>query len=442
MQEGEEMPQGEGIALAEAVRFQRDLYLYWRVAHALGGLPLTTRRFVARPAVRRIRVRLRACAPGASAMLNVEEDAAEGVDLRLFYLRRLLERLGLLRVSEDGTRLLAGDEREMARYLAHPLAERLRICARLWVAGGWWPDHPDAEGEPPRVLAPAPPRLALMRRHLLEALATRALGEQVAVPLAPLTSTTLARTRPRAARLGSAPRRARVAEGVEGESATWRAALLGPLAWMGFVEREQPQTHECRVGVAVAALQPDTEWAAALLPETPGRVLVQANLDVVAYPPLTAPALLTLDTAAEEVALDTLARYRLTRAALMRGAQGNGRAALVAARLEALTGAPLPPNVRTTLDDWARFGERVRLAEQVDILEVRAPALLDALLADRAAGGWVERRLTPTVALLRQDAVLLVRGWLLRRGELPALVRPPGATDSPDATAPSDTVEG
>ncbi|MGZ3675957.1 MAG: hypothetical protein ACXVCO_16760, partial [Ktedonobacterales bacterium] len=46
--------------------------------------------------------------------------------------------------------------------------------------------------------------------------------------------------------------------------------------------------------------------------------------------------------------------------------------------------------------------------------------LLDALLADRAAARWIERRLTPTTALLTEEAVAATRAWLLRRGELPA----------------------
>ncbi len=53
-----------------------------------------------------------------------------------------------------------------------------------------------------------------------------------------------------------------------------------------------------------------------------------------------------------------------------------------------------------TLADWERQNERVQLAPDVTVLEVREPAILDRLLADPAARAWVERRLTPTAALL------------------------------------------
>jgi len=44
------------------------------------------------------------------------------------------------------------------------------------------------------------------------------------------------------------------------------------------------------------------------------------------------------------------------------------------------------------------------------------------LLADATSASWITRRLTPTAALLRRDAVEAVRAWLLKRGELPAVI--------------------
>src|SRR5258706_7799589 len=76
--------------IAEAVRFQRDLYLYWQCVGAASGLALTSKLYVSRPALRRVRARL-AAADGA---LAPTQDVPEGDDARLLYLRRLLERLG------------------------------------------------------------------------------------------------------------------------------------------------------------------------------------------------------------------------------------------------------------------------------------------------------------------------------------------------------------
>lgn len=208
---------------------------------------------------------------------------------------------------------------------------------------------------------------------------------------------------------------------VDGESEALRAALLGPLAWMGFVAHEDgaPGDPEvCRVGIAARALAADGETAE--LDERTGRVVVQPDASLIAYPPLTAPLLLALDTCADAVALDVVARYRLSRPALARAREAGWSASEVIARLETLAGAPLPSNVRATIADWERHVARLQLTAGVSVLEVRVPALLDALLADRTARRWVERRLTPTAALLVAEHVPRVRDWLLRRGELPA----------------------
>src|SRR5258708_25946922 len=70
---------------AEAVRFQRDLYLYWQCVGAASGLALTSKLYVSRPALRRVRARLAAadCAPVSP------QDVPEVDGARLLYLRRL-----------------------------------------------------------------------------------------------------------------------------------------------------------------------------------------------------------------------------------------------------------------------------------------------------------------------------------------------------------------
>ena len=201
---------GRDPGLAEAVRFQRDLYLVWQFAAAeSGGLPLTGRGYLTRATLRGLRALL-AAAEGLSVPAT-GADVSETEDVRLHFIRRLSQRLGLLRLApsagadersrttaraSEGGRLIAAEREEMARYLDHPLAERLRICARLWVAGGWWPDQPDGRGPPPRVMTPAPPRLAVARRRLLDALA--AAVPNAAYPLPPLRAETPAQRRSRA----------------------------------------------------------------------------------------------------------------------------------------------------------------------------------------------------------------------------------------------------
>src|SRR5258707_15755468 len=99
---------------AEAVRFQRDLSLYWQCVGAAGGLALTSKLYVSRPALHRVRARL-AEADGA---LEPIQDVPEVDDARLLYLRRLLERLGLLQMNEG--RLVAARRGVLGRFLAPP----------------------------------------------------------------------------------------------------------------------------------------------------------------------------------------------------------------------------------------------------------------------------------------------------------------------------------
>ncbi len=426
--ESEEQAVGEQmdiVGLSEAAIFQRDLYLYWREAHASDGMALTTRGYVTRPALRRIRT-VMARARTDSVRTGAEAaDLAEGEDLRLFYLRRLLERLGLLRAAPNGSQLVATERGEITRYFAQPLAERLRICARLWVAGGWWPDRADPAAAPPRLLAPAPPRTALARRRAFEMLAARSPGERVAIPPPPLAQAKGMRSRGQRKDLGKLAH----PTGADGESETLRAALLGSLAWMGFVamadgvDGGEPSGEPtwCRTGIALQALVPEADTSQIV--ERAGRVVVQPDSSLVAYPPLSAPLLLTLDTCAEALSLDVVARYRVSRAALSRASQAGWSTEEVIRQLEALSGTALPANVRASLADWERHVARLRLTPNASVVEMRTAELMDALLAERATREWVERRLTPTAALLVPERVPQVRGWLLRHGELPALLR-------------------
>src|SRR5260221_12643218 len=79
-------------------------------------------------------------------------------------------------------RLVAARRDVMARFLAQPVGERLRLCVRVWVAGGWWPDHLDPRVAPPRPLGPAPPRLPLGPPPPVELLSNRPPGDPACGP--------------------------------------------------------------------------------------------------------------------------------------------------------------------------------------------------------------------------------------------------------------------
>lgn len=418
--------------LPEAIRFQRDLYLYWSSVVRAGGVALTSRGYVARPALRRLREDLDAGAPDARMDEAPDGDAAEADLPRLLFLRRALERLGLLRVSgtETTQRLEAAETRVMARYLARPLAERSRMLVRLWTGGAWWPDRLDPRAGLPGLLAPAAPRIAIARRRLIEEIATLAPGAIVPAPQGwrPARATI---SHGRAARRRTTMRPAVRAATSPGDEVA-PAALAGPLTWLGAVVWDE-RTGEWRAGLPGDALHEERSRGDAMegsaLAEESGRVVAQSDLSVIAYPPFTAPELLTLDLCASRESLSQTARYRLTRAAFSGARDFGWDAAEVARRLERLIGAPPPESLRRTLQDWERQASRLRLEEGVTLLEVATPETLDALLADRASAGWGVRRLTPTAATIAPEAVPRIRTWLLRHGRLPAMRRADEAAD-------------
>ena len=402
--------------IADAGAFQRDLYLYWWAAREIGGLALTSRGMLTRPTLRRMR-----------AQWPVSRDErSEADDPRLHFQRRLLERLGLLRVPSEPTtipdaagasRLIASDSATMARYLAHPLAERVRICVRLWVAGGWWLDARAAANASAR-LTPAQPRIALARRRLIETLAALEPGSPIEIPGV----ATHPDYAPRI--IGATAKQRKPRSIAEERNETMRAALAGPLRWLGLVTPgvgDAPGERLLVVSQATLALHNEPDDT--LTRETAGRVVIQPNMEIVAYQPLTAPTLFTLDVCAARGALDRVAHYRLSREDVSRAQQGGWSDDEIARRLETLTGSPLPGSVRVRLGDWERAASRIRLTARASVLTTTTPAILDALLADRIASGWVSRRLGPTLALIETTHLEAIRRWLLAHGELPAVER-------------------
>ena len=153
----------------------------------------------------------------------------------------------------------------MTRFLAHPLAERLRICTRLWVAGGWWPD-----GNPTRVTTglhtPIQPRIALARRRLIELLAALEPGSPVELPGVRFVEN-------HAPRIIGATTRRKPRDIADERNETMRAALAGPLQWMGLVvKRDTDGSGERRIVASPGVLALHNEPDDAKVREAPGRV--------------------------------------------------------------------------------------------------------------------------------------------------------------------------
>jgi hypothetical protein len=402
-----------------ASRFQCDLYRYWRAVEHLSVLRLGAHRYLTRSAVRRLRGRLD---PARDTTVQVE-DRTELADLRLYFIRRVLERLGLLRRDPE-LGLVAGPRSEVERFFALPLNERVALLVKLWLAGGWWVERPDERQEPPGLRAPAHPSVAVGRRQALQVLLETGPDDTLVLDRIALGAPRAEMRREPRPHLGARARR-RAAPPVQADTVV--SALLGPLCWIGLavrVARTASEAPALQVTSALDALRPSSrEQAAPVLEEVAGAVVVGADFDVLAYPPLTARTLLTLDTCCEPVGSGMVARYALSRSSLVRARRAGWEAGDISRRLAEVAGE-LPQNVHVTLRDWERQADRIHLRTDLAVLRVRTPRLLDALAADTVASRVIVRRLTPTVALILRAHASVARQWLLRRGEFPAMAPP------------------
>lgn len=151
-----------------------------------------------------------------------------------------------------------------------------------------------------------------------------------------------------------------------------------------------------------------------------GRLIVQPSYSLLVLPPLDEATLLRLGGLAETVSVAEVAEFRLTQAALFHAVERGETVASVIAFLEERSEAPLPQNVRYSLDAWSRAFEQVRVFHGAAIVE-GAPELLDVVQADPHVALLVVRRLSRERVLLR-DAVAAEHA-LSALGELPLVIR-------------------
>lgn len=162
-----------------------------------------------------------------------------------------------------------------------------------------------------------------------------------------------------------------------------------------------------------------------------GRVIVQPNFQIVALEPIEDELLMTLDEFAEFEGGDQALSYRLTRESVYRGQRARWDAARIAAYLEQAVGAPLPQNVKRTLEEWDALSRRIVIHRNIALLQADAPETLDALLGEPGLAKALGRRAAPVVALPAAPAQV-AREVLQEAGWLPNFT--PG-TDAGDAAA-------
>jgi hypothetical protein len=227
-----------------------------------------------------------------------------------------------------------------------------------------------------------------------------------------------------------------------------RNIVTGPLHWLGLTDLG----YAGQVDKDGAAVRPVayrvTEigawlWGLGSAPEIPAtesRVVVQPNFQIFALDPISDHVLATLDQFAERVSAERAIEYKLTRESVYAAQQKGWTARRVVEYLEEISGTPLPQNVARTLEEWETLHRRIVIHRRTALAQTATQRVMDRLLADRALATHVNRRLTPTIALLKADknGVPQLEKKLERQGLPPARTVHPSEAQRPCLTLSDD----
>jgi hypothetical protein len=161
------------------------------------------------------------------------------------------------------------------------------------------------------------------------------------------------------------------------------------------------------------------------------KVVVQPNFQIFAFEPTGEDVLFGLDEIAEQVRAEHAVEYRLTRESVYAAQRREREAPEIIAFLERVSGAPLPQNVRRSLEEWGAQHDRIVVRRGVPLLHALDAAMLDALYADRALAPLLGRRVAPTAALVQAADLAALHAALLQRDQLPALTEGPDDLPGP-----------
>lgn len=187
---------------------------------------------------------------------------------------------------------------------------------------------------------------------------------------------------------------------IEGEiiQATFQAAL----EWLGIVKVGRDEANRvvafCLTDFG-AEICGQTNAAVTNLPQTAHPLLVQPNFEIMLFAPQV-ETLWTLEKFTELKKLDQVSLYSLTKEAVMRGLESGLTLENILGWLQKRNPQPLPQNLAVSLADWSKGFKRVKV-EQVTLLEVEDPTVLDELLNSKQFAENLERRISPTAALVR-----------------------------------------
>jgi hypothetical protein len=378
---------------------QRELFLYWTQVRNQ-PVPLTQAGWLHKRPLRSINENLLSPDPALAAAAN------EGEAPRLHFLRLLLQELGLLQV-ERGQLRAPGPRRHVPQFWHQSLAQRAQACLDAWQRMRGWSelaslrmdafdlDLPRARTLLLTQLSSLPPGVWLSSERFLSRLA-------IVVP----------------GLLFSAHHPLPLSPYHEGEnSATYYSRRLAEIegALVGGALRINSSGAQvlCRETTQVGR-------AARGQGEPAAKVVVQPNFEVLALGLVSEATLAQLELFADRTKADRSAlAYSLTRETVHRGLREGQTVQGMLQFLEQVS-SEVPQNVQRTLQEWGQQHERITFHHGVTLLQAASPQLLDALLGDGAVDVHVQRRLTPTVAVVARGRGAALKDLLVRRSLLPA----------------------
>jgi hypothetical protein len=403
----------EVIVTASAFDFQRDLGRYWRHARRMGEITLTQQGWVYKASFRTM----------LAALNQSDAPADEQHNGRLWFMRRLLVAMRELSGSNLDHTLRINPN---GKLLGLPMAQRIRWTFDMWRDSGAWNElgrlPSAASGIDPR--RDAPLALGKARHTVLRAMSR--LANANSAPAEWQDPLDLIGHLKRNEYQFLFERRHRSTYGglytspyygpnnpygltftdVKDEASGWKLiehgfivnALTGPLHWMGLVELGYTQTDPTpspspkgegqRGGVGENApptayrLTEVGAWLLGIGPEpafveSGGKVIVQPNFTILALEPISDTVLNDLDHFAEVQGGERAIAYQLTRESLYQGQQSGWDAARVMQFLEAHQGAPVPTNIRRTLEEWESAHRRITFHRNACVVQFADDAAQD-----------------------------------------------------------------
>lgn len=442
------------VLAASARTCQRDLYLVWSTAREMPFQAVATGQLRMSDLKR------------LSSQLLVQENIVKGTKesdyRRLFFLRRLAEKLALLRwKAEQGVYQLSA--KADPAFLHVDPAQRVQDSFLAWRDGDWWNElwatYVQGDTRANGALTDlAPPKVIEARQTVLNEIVRRAKGNTTWIWLDTISLWLSTRNenflidrsiaesqRPMYYSYGPVAGSpyafnslAWVWEScLRDEDLGWRSVedvfirsvVAEGLYWLGLVDLGylQPVTPAGGAAPANVVAVRLTEMGRWLLlgdpqpalPEEAGRVVVQPNFRIFAFDPIADRVLARLDTFATRLNAERAIEYELSRETIYRALLAGQNADEIKAWLVDVSGNPIPQNVERSLDEWQAAFDRITIRRHVAVIQAASPELIDALLAVSSVQPAILQRLSGTLVMVNAKKVDAVERVLLSIDELP-----------------------